>query len=111
VRWVSSGLPGGVVRFEHRAPFRRHPTPKAALSRWDLVGAPAILAGMDELPEDEEGVWRAIVVALRLKGATPAEAIDRANLLLVAYRAQRDSVLHKSATGAPALRRAPVAVR
>ena len=56
---------------------------------------------MEELPEDEEGVWRATVAALRSKGATLAEAIEGANLILAAYRRQRDGLPSKSDTGEP----------
>jgi hypothetical protein len=56
---------------------------------------------MDERSDDEEDVWRAIIAALRSNGATPAEAIDGASLLLGVYRRQRDGLLSKPNTDEP----------
>ena len=47
---------------------------------------------MSELPEDEESVWHAAVAALRLQGATHAEAIDGATIVLRAYRRERGAL-------------------
>ena len=44
---------------------------------------------MPDLSEDEESVWRAALAALRSKGATAAEAIDGATIVLQAYQRQR----------------------
>lgn len=50
---------------------------------------PAQERGDDALPEDEVAMWRDAARALLEKGATQAEAIDGANLVLRAYRRQR----------------------
>ena len=41
---------------------------------------------------DETALWQQTVEALRVRGATLAEAIDGANIVLQAYRRERDEL-------------------
>jgi hypothetical protein len=45
----------------------------------------------DDAFDEEEALWRRVADTLLTRGASPAEAIDGANLVLGAYRRQRDA--------------------
>lgn len=53
----------------------------------------------EELAGEEERVWQDALGAMLEHGASPAEAMDGANLILRAYRRERDARGHDD--GAP----------
>jgi hypothetical protein len=62
------------------------------------VPSPGTFDHVFNLSDDEESVWRAAVSALRSKGASPSETLDGANLILAAYRRQRDGLASQMAS-------------
>jgi hypothetical protein len=62
---------------------------------------PGTLGAVDEanLSADDETIWRAAAESLRTNGATHAEAVEGAALILAAYRRQRAGLASKRGDG------------